>query len=94
MPVRKKISDRLTAPLVGLQHKLKQTWREVQAGLGDRLSELDAWAVEQVNESLEEVTERVSATLESAKESLQAKYAEATEHLIKRGKRKSRPKDS
>ncbi len=94
MPARKKISDRWIAPLVGLQHKLKQTWREVQADLGDRLSELDAWAVGQVNESLEEVTERVSATLESAKESLQAKYAEATEHLTKLGKRKSRRKDN
>jgi len=92
MAVRKKIGDKFSAPLSGIQHKLKQVWREVQSGLGDRLSEFDAWAVEQVNESLEEMGDRVSETLENAKESLQAKYAEAAESLTKKGKRKTRRK--
>jgi len=92
MAIRKKIGDKFAAPLSGIQHKLKQVWREVQSDLGDRLSEFDAWAVEQVNESLAEMGERVSETLENAKESLQAKYAEAAESLTKRGKRKTRRK--
>jgi len=92
MPRRKEIRERLTAPLAGIQHKLKQAWREVQAGLGDRLSEFDAWAVEQVNESLEKMEERVNETLENAKESLQAKYAEVAGRLTKTGKRKTRAK--
>jgi len=90
MAVHKKIGDRFSAPLSGIQHKLKQVWREVQSELGDRLSEFDAWAVEQVNESLAEVGDRVSETLEHAKESLQAKYEEAAENLLRKGKRKPR----
>jgi hypothetical protein len=92
MAIRKKIGDKFAAPLSGIQHKLKQVWREVQSDLGDRLSEFDAWAVEQVNESLAEMGERVSETIENAKESLHAKYAAAAESLTKRGKRKTRRK--
>jgi chaperonin cofactor prefoldin len=90
MAVRKKVSDKFTAPLSGIQHKLKQAWREVQSQIGDRLSDFDAWAVEQVNESLEGVGEKFGETIENAKETLQEKYSHVTENLGKKTKKRGK----
>jgi uncharacterized protein YoxC len=96
MAHRKKILDKLSQPLVGMQHRWKQAWREVQSQISDRLDDLDAWAVEQVNDSLDSagtkvshaVAETVDKTLATAKESLQGVGKEISQKIGKRSKPK------
>lgn len=97
MANRKKIMDKLSEPLTGVQHRWKQAWREVQSQIGDRLNDLDAWAVEQVNDSLDSagtkvshvVAKTVDKTLSTAKESLQEVGKEISKKMPKRPKSKS-----
>ncbi|MFN3927966.1 MAG: hypothetical protein ACK4QL_11800 [Pseudanabaenaceae cyanobacterium] len=56
MAVRKKVS---------IPHHIKQVWREMQSQIGNRLSDFDAWAVQQVNDNLEGIGDKFNQTLET-----------------------------